>query len=220
MLEENLDQRPKKNQLLCLFRRRPTRIEPENVKNKDHEVLLDEKTKATPNKSTNKSPLNRLSGNFSFCCSANAISTLSPNEIDELPVVKPIMRLQANHQLDLELLNRDSNPNPDKQEIKHDINDVSNKRFSNNLCHESEIFGKENIKINIQKPLEESKSRFRNRYAPQVPTYAPQVLEDENNQEENFESDNTRLKALNQPTQHFSNPDLMRIHSIPIREKK
>lgn len=216
MLEENFVQRPKKNQLFCFLRRRQTRIQPEIVLNNDSEVVLDE-TKATSHNSTSKSPLNRIRRNFSFCCSANAITTLSPIEKDELPIVRPKMRLQDNLQLDLDLLNYNPHSGPDENEITKNKNEVIFKRLSNGSHHQSEVLGKENVKINIQKPLEESKSRFRNRY---LPACASQRIDNKNNYETTFASYNTRLEALNQPTQHFSNPDLIRMNTRPSRERK
>lgn len=198
MCDEDVVRRPRKKQFLGVFAKRQSRIEPEIVQNcNDTHMTRSEqvngKPNFTPSKQSNKSPLNRLSGNFGLCCSTSAASTLSPNENEEFPIVKPTIRPRDHLKLDLELLNHenslpvDTDPSERLLEFSHDISD--------NL-------EREKIEINLQKPILQSKSRFRNRYPP------PPSQRFLSSRETQDVSNSVRFERCDQPLHHFSNPNL------------
>lgn len=138
-----------------------------------------ESEELSTSKSTPNKTLIRLSDNFTFCCSGNTATT-SPNYGEAIPIVKPNIRSRDHLRLDLELL-----------EAIESIPKIPLK-------------GK--IKVNLQKPITESKSRFRTRYLPQNITI-----------EEN--DDNSKFVKIFKQSEHFSNPDLTQ-KSPDLSERK
>lgn len=217
MVDEEVVRRPKKKQFLGVFNKRQSRIEPENVVEM-HEPqsprIFDAKIFTTPSKAIIKSPLNRFSGNFSFCCSASAASTLSPNDIEDIPIVKPIIRPRDHLKLDLNLLNP-ANPSFLDNEAS---NNATFKIISNISYQQLELLEQDRVEINLQKPITESKSRFRNRYPPPSSTYIS--LNKFTSQERLTNGASVRFERCDQPLQHFSNPDLVRKSPDRPRERK
>jgi len=149
--------RSKKKNLLGVFGKRQSRIEPDDSGD-DHLMV----PKLTPSKA-----LNRLSGNFTFCFSANAAATLSPTDLDEVPIVRPKIRPRDHLKLDLD------------QALLDQMDPRAN--------------GK--VEVNLQKPITESRSRFRNRYLP-------------NNEPVRVSLAVEEVVGVRKMEQHFSNPDI------------
>lgn len=154
--------RKKKNILGGVFGKRQSKIEPETERESG-----DESAKATPSKA-----LNRLSDNFTFCCSSNPAATLSPNDLEEIPIVKPKIRPRDHLKLDLDLIQAlDCSP-------KH--------------------IGNARVEVNLQKPITESKTRFRHKYLPrELPS----------------NDDNSLDVESVSSFRHFSNPDITQMTS-------
>lgn len=171
---------PKKRSLLGMFGKRVSRVEPDprcldtgayHSEGELTPVMRRSRSKNHNNNNISSSSAekskaaNRLSGNFTFCCSSGVANALSPIEANDVPIVRPNIRPRSHLKLELDTL---ENWNVlDAGRRMSAIAAPSGKFNYKPLESESSNFSKnEAQEISLQKPITESKSRFRNRYLP------------------------------------------------------
>lgn len=171
----------KKRSLLGMFGKRVSRVEPDprhldtgayhsegeltpvmrRSRNKNHNNNnISSSSSAEKNKA-----INRLSGNFTFCCSSGAANALSPIESNDVPIVRPNIRPRSHLKLELDTLENWNVLDAGKRLSVPPNNEKRGNFNYKPLESENSNFSK-NTEVNLQKPITESKSRFRNRYLP------------------------------------------------------
>lgn len=103
--------------------------------------------------------INGFSNNLTFCCSYGAAKALSPIESCDVPIIRPNLRPRTHLKLELETLE-----NWNVLEVERRLSAVVPSGSFNCKLFESKYSNSQ--KIRLQKPIMESKSRFRNRYLP------------------------------------------------------
>lgn len=161
----------KKKSLLGIFGKRVSRVEPDprHLDSANYysegEVTPVLRRSQNNNNSGGKAiakstPINRLSGNFTFCCSANS-AIMSPIDTDDIPVVKPTIRSRDHLKLELETLE-----NWKAVDDVRTARRISKSAVSYKLLEANSNGLHVRPEVSLQKPITESKSRFRNRYLP------------------------------------------------------
>lgn len=205
----------KKRSLLGIFGKRLSRVEPDpkyletevcHLEGELTPVLRHpQKKKLIQNQTTlsivdNPKTLNRLSGNFTFCCSSAPANAFSPIESKEITIVKPNIRPRSHLKLELQINNFEG-CNMLDQNIK--VSTVDPSTFSK----------KNNNNVNsLQKSITESKSRFRNRYLPPSRQLEYKLRKQQCSQESIC---NFKIREV-----HLSSPDLCQLTiNSAIREE-
>lgn len=209
---------PKKRSLLGMFGKRVSRVEPDprcldagayhsegeltpvmrrsRSKNHNNNNNISSSSSAEKSKATN-----RLSGNFTFCCSSGAANALSPIEANDVPAIRPNIRPRSHLKLELDTLEnwnvldagRRLSAVAPSGGFSYKPLESENSNFSK---------GEPAHEINLQKPITESKSRFRNRYLP--PLRQEYQLTGAKQRYQDHETSPGRCL----PIQHSSTPDI------------
>lgn len=202
----------KKRSLLRIFGKRASRVEPD-PKCLDTEAYHSEgeltpvmrrfrnknynNNNISSTSAENSKTINRLSGNFTFCCSSGAANAFSPIESRDVPIVQPNIRPRSHLKLELETLE-----NWNVLEVGRRLSAVVPNLGFTYKPLESKNIKSEIQEISLQKPITESKSRFRHRYMP--PLKQEYLLTSTKQLYQYSEQSNERCTLV----QHVSTPDI------------